>query len=78
MERTNYYGVILSNGYLEDVYTSRKEAEECASKINNGDYSGPDYSTFSAEVVRGLQNIKRRAKGNWTCNEIKKKCNGDL
>ena len=78
MERTNYYGVILSNGYLEDVYTSRKKAEECARKINNGDYSGPDYSTFSAEVVRCLQNIKRSAKDNWTCNEIKKKCNGDL
>lgn len=78
MERTNYYGVILSNGYLEDVFTSRKEAEECANKINNGDYSGPGYQTFSAKVVRGLQNIKRCAKGNWTCNEIKKKCNGDL
>ena len=62
MERTNYYGVILSNGYLEAVYTSRKEAEDCASKINNGDYSGPDYQTFSAEVVRGLQNIKREQK----------------
>ena len=69
--RNNYYAVILENGYLEDVYTSRKAAEEEAKKINGGAYSAPDYAVYSATVVRGLKNIAYKASGHWTIEEIK-------
>lgn len=74
--KTNYYAVILSNGYLEDVCTSREEAEKKASSINRGDYSGSDYVSYAAKVVRGLKNIQREVRGNWTMNQIKMKAEG--
>lgn len=76
MERNNYYAVILENGYLEDVCLSRQEAEKIAASINRGDFSGPDYATYEATVVRGIENIKSKAKGHWTSKEIKQRALG--
>lgn len=70
--RTNYFAVILSNGYLMNVFTSRADAEERAGWINGGDFNGPEYETYSAEVVRGLENIKSRARGKFTVEQIKR------
>ena len=71
MKRTNYYAVVLENGYLDNVYTSRADAEEVAFKINRGDYCGGGYTTYKAEVVRGLANIRRAAKYPYSVKELK-------
>jgi hypothetical protein len=76
MKRNNYYAVILENGYLEDVCLSREEAEKKAASINGGDFSAPDYATYEATVVRGIENIKLKAKGHWTTEEIKQRALG--
>ena len=76
MKRNNYYAVILENGYLEDVCLSREEAEKKAASINGGDFSGSDYATYEATVVRGIENIKSKAKGHWTAEEIKQRALG--
>ncbi len=70
--RTNYFAVILSNGYLMNVFTNRADAEERAGWINGGDFNGPEYETYSADVVRGLSNIKSKARGNFTVEQIKR------
>ena len=73
MKRNNYYAVILENGYLEDVCLSREEAEKIAASINRGDFSGPDYVTYGATVVRGIENIKSKLSGHWSIKEIKQR-----
>jgi hypothetical protein len=70
--RTNYYAVVLSNGYLMNVFTDRADAEERAGWINGGDFNGPEYETYSADVVRGLSNIKSKARRNFTVEQIKR------
>jgi hypothetical protein len=70
--RTNYIAVILSNGYLMNVFTNRADAEERARWINGGEFNGPEYETYSADVVRGLANIKSKARGNFTVEQIKR------
>lgn len=70
--RTNYFAVVLSNGYLMNVFTSRADAEERAGWINGGDFNGPEYETYSAEVVRGLANIKSKTRGKFTVEELKR------
>ena len=76
MTRTNYYAIVRENGSIDEVFTSRKEAEEYYNKFYVEDIKDPDYTMYNAEIIRGLDNIINYAKSKgvtWTKSEIKER-----
>ncbi|MGN0345916.1 MAG: hypothetical protein ACI4DU_01390 [Lachnospiraceae bacterium] len=81
MKRTNYYAIVRDNGSIDEVFSSRNEAELYYREMYMDGIVDDDYKRCGAEIIRGIDNIINYAetKGvHWTKQEIKDLFEGNI